>query len=163
MKRFDLYRMKNESTPLSEEYFNPIWFDIDSRLDALESIKVSWEEAVRTISQYGIVRIEELIRPAWQHLQTKRQEANTIVNEIRDLRESADEMINAERDEVLSAIANARTSSLNDINSARNNALTEISSKKTDALSSIEQAKQQALSQLDINKLYAISFFFGGE
>jgi len=137
MRKFDLYRMINNKTPLSEEYFNPIWKDIDSRLDALENVKISWEEAVKTISNFGIKRIEELLRPSIEFLNEKKADAEQIVSEITTLRQNADAMINETRDDAIAAVNSAKTTALNEIESAR----------------------QSALSQ--IQSIYAMSFIFG--
>lgn len=140
MRKYDLYRMINNKTPLSAEYFNPIWKDIDSRLDALENVKISWEETVRIISEFGIKRIEEFLRPNIGFLNTKKAEAQNIVNEIAILRANADTMINTTRDD----------------------AINQINAVKTQTLNEIEQAKQNAINQLDLKKIYAMTFFFGG-
>lgn len=141
MKRFELYRMRDNKTPLSESYFNPIWADLDARLDNLEALKISWEDAIVTISQYGLLRIDEVLRPSWEYIEQKKTHADSIIAEIQELREEADEMINERRDDAIEAVDSAKSSALNDI----------------------EQAKEQAINQLDLNNIYAMTFFFGGD
>lgn len=88
MRRFELYRMTNSKTPLSEEYFNPIWVDIDSRIDALEAVKISWEEAVRQVSDFGLERIDEVLRPAFEYVEQKKGEIDSLIEELEEVRES---------------------------------------------------------------------------
>lgn len=149
--QFEKYRF-TKRTVLSDETFNKIWQDIDLRITALEDIKKDWQGAVDTVTRYGLVRIEEVLRPSWEYIEQKKAQADNIVAEIQDLRESADEIINANRDDAVEAV-----------NSVKNDALSSINSVKNDALSSIEQAKQQAINQLDLNNIYAMTFFFGGD
>ena len=61
--RFDRYRIKDGVSRMSEKTFNPIFGDIDVRIAALEAVRVSWEEAVRTVSEYGLARINEIVGP----------------------------------------------------------------------------------------------------
>ena len=58
--RFDKYRMRDGVTPLAERYFNPIWQDLDLRLASIEELQVTWEEVVRTVTDFGLVRINEV-------------------------------------------------------------------------------------------------------
>lgn len=62
--RFEKYRMKDGVTPLGERFFNPVFQDIDIRIAGLEGLTLAWEEAVRAVSEYGLLRINELIGPA---------------------------------------------------------------------------------------------------
>ena len=59
--RIDRYRMKDGVTPLAERYFNPVWQDIDLRIAELEQLRLGWQEAVRQVSDLGLVRINEVI------------------------------------------------------------------------------------------------------
>ena len=62
--RFDKYRVKDGVTRLGEAYFNPVFQDIDLRIVALEALRLSWEEAVRSVSSFGLARINEVIGPS---------------------------------------------------------------------------------------------------
>jgi hypothetical protein len=62
--RFERYRVKDGVTVLGERYFNPVWQDVDVRLAALEDIRISWEQAVKAVSDFGLLRINEVIGPA---------------------------------------------------------------------------------------------------
>lgn len=63
--RFDKYRVKDGLTKLGEAYFNPVFQDIDLRLAGLEELRLSWEEAVRAVSEFGLVRINDVLGPAF--------------------------------------------------------------------------------------------------
>lgn len=63
--RFDKYRVKDGSTPLSESFFNPVFQDLDLRLVTLEEVQMSWEGEVNTLTEYGLTRINEVLAPAF--------------------------------------------------------------------------------------------------
>ncbi|HWO57703.1 MAG TPA: hypothetical protein VNN55_09075 [bacterium] len=67
--RFEKYRFRDGVTPLSEDTFNRVLRDIDLRIVALEEIKASWEEAVRILTDQGLLRINEALLPALETLQ----------------------------------------------------------------------------------------------
>jgi len=140
--RFDKYRF-TKRTPLSDEVFNAVFKDIDLRLAALEDIKKDWQYAVNEVTQYGLLRIEEVLRPSFEFIEQKKTEATEAVAEIQALRQNADAMINERRDDAISAISTA----------------------KTNALSNIEQKRQEVASQIDSALLISrvMAFFFGGE
>lgn len=62
--RFERYRVRDGVTVLGERYFNPVFQDVDLRLAALEDIRMSWEAAVQAVSDFGLLRINEVIGPA---------------------------------------------------------------------------------------------------
>jgi len=140
--RFDKYRF-TKRTPLSDEVFNAVFKDIDLRLTALEDIKKDWQYAVNEVTQYGLLRIEEVLRPSFEFIEERKTIADETVAEIQTLRQNADAMINERRDDAISAISTA----------------------KTNALSSIEQKRQEVVSQIDSALLMSrvMAFFFGGE
>ncbi len=61
--RFQAYRMTDASTPLAQSYFNPVFQDLDVRMDALEQLKISWEAAVSELQVYGLQRLDAGISP----------------------------------------------------------------------------------------------------
>ena len=63
-KKFEQYRMKDRQTLLSESYFNPIWQNIDNRLNSLESIGKDWKAEVDKLNRRGLERIDRAIKPA---------------------------------------------------------------------------------------------------
>ncbi|WP_313410586.1 hypothetical protein [Stutzerimonas kunmingensis] len=69
--RYDRYRMKDGLTRLGEAYFNAIWRDLDVRLASLEDLRIAWTEAVRMITETGLVRINEILAPAFADVSDK--------------------------------------------------------------------------------------------
>jgi len=140
--RFDKYRF-TKRTPLSDEVFNAVFKDIDLRLASLEDIKKDWQYAVNEVTRYGLLRIEEVLRPSFEFIEQKETEATEATAEIQALRQNADAMINERRDDAISAISTAKAA----------------------ALSSIEQKRQEVVSQIDSALLMSrvMAFFFGGE
>lgn len=160
--QFEKYRF-TKKTVLSDETFNRIFKDLDLRITALEDIKKDWEYVVRTTTQHALTRINEVLAPSWEYIQNKNNEADELVAQIQQKRDNADAIINTNRDAVLQEIQSIRAQALQDIQSSQSQALQSINTAHNQALQDIEQVRQQAVSQLDLNKLYAMSFFFGGE
>lgn len=50
----------------SEKTMNPIFQDIDLRIASLENLEISWNEAVDAVTQFGLLRINEIIG-RWHH------------------------------------------------------------------------------------------------
>lgn len=61
--RLPLYLMRDGVTRLGQSYFNPVWADLDNRLDALERLEVDWQAQVAQLRDLGLVRIDDYIRP----------------------------------------------------------------------------------------------------
>lgn len=160
--QFEKYRF-TKRTVLSDETFNRIFRDIDLRITALEDIKKDWEYVVRTTTQYALTRINEVLAPSWEYIENKKNEADMLVLQIQQKRDNADAIINANRDEVLGQIQTARTEAISQIQANHTQAINNIEAVRTEALNAIQSAKEQAVSQLDLNKLYAMTFFFGGD
>lgn len=76
--RFDRYRMRDGETPLAERYFNPIWQDIDLRLGGLEGLRIAWEEAVRTLTEFGLARINSALAESMAVIDTATDDAAAI-------------------------------------------------------------------------------------
>lgn len=87
--RFDHYRMRDGVTPLAERYFNRVWQDIDLRLATLEELKVAWEVVVRTVTDFGLVRINEALAPAFEVMSQQLTEAQADAVEIEAKRQAA--------------------------------------------------------------------------
>ncbi len=68
--RLTQYRMQDGRTPLAQDYFNPIWADLDRRLDTLERLRVEWLAAVSQLEAQGLARIDESLTPLLTQLQT---------------------------------------------------------------------------------------------
>jgi len=69
--RLDKYRMADGRTPLSADYFNPVWADLDARLDDLERRRADFDQAIRDLTAFGLERIDTLIGPAMDDLNSK--------------------------------------------------------------------------------------------
>jgi len=147
--QFEKYRF-TKKTVLSDETFNKIFKDIDLRITALEDIKKDWTGAVEAVTRYGLQRIEEVLRPNWEHINNKKTEADTLVAQIQQKRDNADAIINTSRDDVLQQIQTEKIQALNNIQASRTDAITAIQNAKTSALTEIQTAKNNALPQLDI-------------
>ena len=61
-------RFKDGVTRLSERYFNPIWENIDTRLNALELLSISWIAATNDLIQFGLRRIDDVLAPAFERV-----------------------------------------------------------------------------------------------
>lgn len=69
-RRFETdYRMKDGTTRLSQEYFNPVLADIDLRLHAQELVEKDWTAAVDTLNRFGLQRIDNYLAPAIDRVQ----------------------------------------------------------------------------------------------
>ncbi len=73
--RFEKYRLKDGVTRLGASFFNPVFQDIDLRISGLESLQVAWEVAVAKVTQFGLVRINEVIAPTSTELDNIRADA----------------------------------------------------------------------------------------
>lgn len=72
--RFEKYRVKDGVTRLGERFLNPVFQDIDLRIAAVEGLRVSWEDAVQAVSEFGLLRINEVINPAMTSILSKSDE-----------------------------------------------------------------------------------------
>jgi len=87
--RFERYRMRDGATALAERYFNPIWQDLDLRLAGLEELQVSWEAVVRTVTDFGLLRMNEVLAPAFDQINGQVDQAQAKVTEIEAKRQQA--------------------------------------------------------------------------
>ena len=78
MRKFEQYRFRDNDI-LTARVLNQRFEDIDLRIHNLEELKVSWEEAVREIQNYGLLRINEAVSPLINDLQTQ---ADSLVNQL---------------------------------------------------------------------------------
>lgn len=67
-KRFEKYRMRDGVTRLGQEFFNAVFADLDLRLASLEDLRVSWESVVNTVIDFGLLRINESLTPAFESI-----------------------------------------------------------------------------------------------
>lgn len=61
--RLSQYRMQDGRTPLGQDYFNPIWADLDRRLDTIERLRVEWLTAVSELQAQGLARVDAVLVP----------------------------------------------------------------------------------------------------
>lgn len=178
--RLPNYQMRDGRTRLGQSYFNPIWADLDSRLDTLERIKIDWQSQVAQLRDLGLQRIDEYIRPVVDEvdalLAQATEETNglaaTLVNEhINPLVEQVEQILQQAQadtdniaqtlvDEQLAPIlaqAQQLRSDIQGIKQAANQDAAAIAQALADAnwgqqLSELEQAINQALAEkLDAN------------
>jgi len=82
--------MKDGSTRIDAGYFNPIWKDIDTRLDKLENVKISWESAVQDLNAFGLERIDNVLAPVIQSTIETLSTASELVEELEQIIADAD-------------------------------------------------------------------------
>lgn len=75
MIRFNQYQFYDGQTPLSQDTFNPIFQDLDSRIHALEGFQPSWEQTLESVIAYGLERVNEGVTPALNAAQEALDEA----------------------------------------------------------------------------------------
>lgn len=86
--RFEAYRMRDGVTPLAEDYFNPVFADLDARIAELEGRRADLQGVIDDLTRFGLARIDMLIGPAMSAV-------NAMLDELTQ-----------RRDELLSAIGN---------------------------------------------------------
>ncbi len=86
--RFDNYRMRDGVTPLSEDFFNGVFGDIDTRIAQLEEKRADYQAALDELTKFGLQRIDFLIGPSMD-------DVNAMLADLR-----------ARRDELVAAIGN---------------------------------------------------------
>jgi len=91
-KRFEAYRMRDGVTPLSQDYFNPIFGDIDARIAELEERRADLQAVVDELTQFGLQRIDTLVGPAMAEvtamlelLRERRDQLEAAIGNVADL------------------------------------------------------------------------------
>lgn len=87
--RFDRYRMRDHVTRLGEVYFNGVFRDIDVRIAGLEELRLSWDEAVRTVVDFGLARIDSVMLAPLQALDASVDAGAQKAQEIEALHQTA--------------------------------------------------------------------------
>lgn len=136
--RFDAYRMKDGGTPLSERFFNPVFRDIDLRIAAIEELRIAWEEVVRTVTDLGLVRINEVLAPAFTAMQANIDQADQQLA-----------VIESHRDAAIRAVAGLELA----IATYQGNASADIAAWKADLLASLVPWKATVMADLEAWKL----------
>lgn len=84
--------MRDGETPLSQDYFNPIFGDIDARIADLEERRADLQTVVDELTQFGLQRIDTLVGPAMAEVNTmlellrlRRDQLETAIGNVGDL------------------------------------------------------------------------------
>lgn len=90
--RFEKYRMRDGVTPLSEDYFNPVWGDVDARIAELEERRADLQAVVDELTRFGLQRIDTLVGPAMSEvtamlelLRQRRDQLEAAIGNVADL------------------------------------------------------------------------------
>jgi len=78
--RFDAYRMQDGKTPLSADYFNPVFQDIDLRISDLEQRRTDLQSVIDELSKFGLQRIDTLTTRAMTDM-------DAVLLELREVRD----------------------------------------------------------------------------
>ncbi|CAN7507237.1 hypothetical protein LJR038_000695 [Acidovorax sp. LjRoot38] len=85
-KRFEAYRMRDGQTPLSEDFFNGVFGDIDTRIADLEERRADMQGVVDELTRFGLARIDTLVGPSMA-------EVNAILVQLRQRRDELEAAI----------------------------------------------------------------------
>ena len=84
--------MRDGETPLSQDYFNPIFGDIDTRIAELEERRADLQAVVDELTQFGLQRIDTLVGPAMAEvnamlelLRLRRDQLEAAIGNVDDL------------------------------------------------------------------------------
>lgn len=90
--RFEAYRMRDGVTPLSEDFFNAVFGDIDTRIAELEARRADWQGVVDELTAFGLQRIDTLVGPSMAEvnamlaqLRQRRDELEAAIGNVGDL------------------------------------------------------------------------------
>ncbi|MCL7930442.1 dynactin subunit 2 [Halomonas llamarensis] len=162
--RLPNYQMRDGRTRLGQSYFNPIWADLDSRLDTLEKIRIDWQNQVAQLRDLGLQRIDEYIRPVVdevdallaqateetnglaaslveQHLTPVIEQVNGILSQAQN---DTDGLAQTLVDEHIAPILAQAQQVLNDIQSIRQQANANASATLTEIGQQLESAQEDA-------------------
>jgi len=116
--RFEKYRMRDGVTPLSEDFFNGVFGDIDTRIAELEERRADLQAVVDELTKFGLARIDTLVGPSMAEvtamlelLRLRRSQLEAAIGNVADLAtrtQMVQDIGNALRDE-----AGARDEAIN--------------------------------------------------
>lgn len=129
--RFDAYRMQDGKTPLSADFFNPVFQDIDLRISDLEQRRTDLQSVIDDLSKFGLQRVDALTSRAMADM--------TAI--LADLREVREELTNGTQ---LAAAINAEAAARNE---AISGAVQAEALARATALASEADARAQAIEQ----------------
>lgn len=160
--RFERYRVRDGVTVLGERYFNPVFQDVDLRLAALEDIRMSWEAAVQAVSDFGLLRINEVIGPAIEgaaaqvaEIDAARQGALTALSDLQAA-------IDAFEDTADTSIANYEAAASADIAAWKSAQLASLQAWK-DSLSGSLPALEARLAAVESGTFLSLSYESRGD
>ena len=120
--RFESYRMRDGVTPLSQDYFNAIFADIDTRIAELERQRVDLQAVVDELTKYGLQRIDVLVGPSMAAV-------NAMIEQVRERRDQLEAAIGnisdlATKGDVSTAKAEALAARIGSVNGLTGTAIT---------------------------------------
>lgn len=116
-KRFEAYRMRDGETPLSEDFFNAVFGDIDARIAELEARRADWQGVIDELTKFGLERINALVGPSMDEvsamlvqLRQRRDELEAAIGNVGQLvtAQQLAAAITAEHDARAMAVQQAR-------------------------------------------------------
>jgi YD repeat-containing protein len=88
----EAYRMRDGVTPLSEDFFNAVFGDIDTRIAELETRRADLQSVVDELTRFGLQRIDVLVGPSMAEvnamlvqLRQRRDELEAAIGNVNDL------------------------------------------------------------------------------
>lgn len=95
--RMEAYRMRDGVTPLSEDFFNGVFGDIDTRIAELETKRADLQSVVDELTRFGLQRIDVLVGPSMSEvnamlvqLRQRRDELEAAIGNVDDLATKTD-------------------------------------------------------------------------
>lgn len=160
--RYSSYVMKDGSTRLGQDYFNPIFKDLDTRLDKMENLRISWEAAVQDLNQFGLERINTVLAPVIESTNAALDNAANLVAELEQIIEDADlegdfaaqtasviTLLETQSAEVEAALESQSTEVDGDISALQSTVNSEISSLQADVAADIAGVQLQLSNAAD--------------
>ena len=151
--RFDAYRMQDGKTPLSADFFNPVFQDIDLRISDLEQRRTDLQSVIDELSKFGLQRIDALTSRAMEDMTTILAELREVRQELMDGTQLA-AAIGAEQAARTEAIAEAvqsealaRAIAIAQEAVARGEAIAEEATARTQAIAAEVAARDAAIAQ----------------
>lgn len=93
--QYEKYRTRGDE--LNDEYFNKRWKDIDTRLNALESVLSELQDAADTLVRIGVERLNTAVNTALADFQEKadsiQQMADALQAQTADLQTLVDNLL----------------------------------------------------------------------
>lgn len=123
--KYPSYQMTDGRTRLSAEYFNPVWKDLDARLDKLEQLKDAQTAAIQALTGFGLERIDATLQPVLTAAEQALSESQALLTDLQGMIAEAD---------IPAQIATAMGAFIADVNEA----LDSMSSDFTDQLESLQ-------------------------